>query len=237
MPGLCYTLALIVYNIWYWYDQYVFNFYYHESESDYFYHLRGIWEEIARLAFVMFLLQIATILIAFNIEYARFLKYFNYIFFFIYLARLVACFVYAIGENIKVGRNNPFFRDYGLVYELLYGSLYLYSLILLNICLVLSNIKKYIPRKLHIYIYVSIFFFVLGLFATFEGDSFYNSNYIWKYQYINLSKLNYIKLVIQFTLNFCLDIPKLVIMWILSTNDFEDDETASSMVTDIGLIS
>ena len=128
-------------------------------------------------------------------------------------------------------------HDSGIFYRLFYNFLYLYSLVLLNICFVLSNIKDFIPKKFHIPIYLSIFFFVLGLLVTTGADTFYESNIIWRYWFNKRSKLNYIKLAIQIVLNFCLEIPTLIILWILSSNDFdEEDDTASSMISYASLL-
>ena len=212
MPGLFYAFATGIYNVWYWYDQYVLFYDFHEEDDDFYNRSKGIWDEIAKLAFVMFLHQIATVLIAFNIKWAKYLKYFNIIFFLIYLLRCFGQIFYTISGKTKNKIIQTLLHDSGIFYRLFYNFLYLYSLVLLNICFVLSNIKDFIPKKFHIPIYLSIFFFVLGLLVTTGADTFYESNIIWRYWFNKRSKLNYIKLAIQIVLNFCLEIPTLIIL-------------------------
>ena len=232
MPGLFYSFAIGIYLVWYWFDQYVFYYYIHHEVHDYFYYLRGIWEDLSRLAFIMFCNQIASVLLAFDIKFAKFLKYFNLIFFLIYLARLFGEFFFAINEKTnKKWRNSPFFKDHGLIYELQYGFLFTYASILLNICFVLSNVKDYLPKKSHTPIYVSIFAFISGIFVLSELDAKYDSKIVFRIQFKSMSKLNYIKLIIQLIVNYSCDIPTLIIIWILSSNQFEEDEAQSSIFT------
>ena len=211
-------------------------YFFHNQDDDFFFRIQGIWDNIGRLASIMLFHQIASFLLTFDIKFAKFLKYFNYIFFLIYTVRLVGSVVYSFDRNLQFGRNSPFLMDYGMVYELLYGFQDIYSLILLNICFVLSNIKDYVPKKFIKPIYVSIFTFTLGLFVLSGFDSFYDSKVVFQYQWFDLNKLNNIKLIVQLAVNFTCEIPIFVIIWIISTTDFDEDQTNSSIISDADLI-
>ncbi|EAX88937.1 hypothetical protein TVAG_109120 [Trichomonas vaginalis G3] len=229
MPGLFYTIATSIYNLASWFTDYALNYNFHGNDQDYFFKESFMWDDLSKLSKIMFLHQIALVMLAFENKFGKILKYFNYLMFFIFGFRFIGKFIIQFIPNaypyeipvlkyVLYNLNPAYFSA-------IYTSLYILMVVILSFCFVFSKIKNYLPSGILHQIYLATYFLVFGLLSTEAIQGFRYGKLFMKIRETDLSMYNYVRFIVSFYVKYCVDYPIFIIIWILSAPNYNEAKT------------
>lgn len=234
MPGICYVLTYAVHNLSSWIYSFVLCYFYREKDKNFCFRLSRVWDDFTMLADVMFMKQIAIVLICFNIKIGKYLKYFNYFLYVLMIFRIVCKFFFTLYSKVDPYTipfiNEVVYNKTYIVYSTIYNTIYIIMLILMNICFVLSSIKDYIPKKYHLRINIALFMEILGSVGLEIAQRVRYSVLVMKYEFIDIVKFNYIRVFIHLYVMYCMNLPYLIIIWTLSSTEYVEDQEATDVL-------
>ncbi|EAX91967.1 hypothetical protein TVAG_387450 [Trichomonas vaginalis G3] len=241
LPDLCYCFTFPVTMGLKMLSKYAFYYDQHFNDHDYYNRLSKVWEDLYTFSLALYFACVCKILVVFGTFGAKVLYVISKILQYVFaISTLVRSIIIPIETEIMQKLERYLYgQGYLNTVNYLQVTIFALSIIILGICFVQSNIQNYFPPKLRTPMKISIMSVGIGIFIGTIIDGALDSYYFLQLRYINLSLFKYVGTAILIIHNYIVDIPFLIIVYMLSVQEFSADDSskpASEMEFDDQLV-